>query len=110
MLSKLVELKEVTLIEEIDIKRSKKLKTTFRANLHPFSQKKVIIFLDFGIILIGDELGGTLQNFCTFNTPYQTCFIAFLKKNFLRFSKFVLLILAIFLKNVPKFPKNIKKP
>ena len=33
------------------------------------------------MVLIRDEFGGG-QNFCTFDTPYHACFIAFLRKNF----------------------------
>ena len=62
--------------------------------------------LDLRWIEIRDELGGTPQNFCTFDTPYRPCFIAFLRENFRKFSRFVVLILASFF---DKFPKISKK-
>ena len=34
------------------------------------------------MVTIRDELGGTPQNFCTFDTPYLPCFMEFLRKNF----------------------------
>ena len=47
------------------------------------------------------NLGGG-KIFCTFDTPYHPCLIAFLRKNFRKFSKFVLLIPPIFFEKFPK--------
>ena len=49
------------------------------------------------------NLGGG-QNFCTFDTPYHPCFIAFLRKNF---RNLYFWYPQFFSKNFPKFPKNL---
>ena len=55
-----------------------------------------------------NELGGG-QNFWSFMSPNKGCFIAVLRTNFRKISKFGVLCPAIFSKNSPKFPKNFLK-
>ena len=50
--------------------------------------------------------GGTPQNFWSFMSPHKGCFIAFLRKNFRKFSKFGVLCPAIFFEKFPKISKK----
>ena len=60
-----------------------------------------------GRIRIRDEFGGgTPQNFWSFMSPHKGCFIAFLRKNFRKFSKFGVLCPAIFFEKFPKISRK----
>ena len=52
------------------------------------------------------NLRGTPENFWSFVSPHKVCFIAFLSKNFRKFSKFGVLCPVIFSKKSPIFPRN----
>ena len=53
--------------------------------------------------------GGGGQNFWNFTSPHTVCCIAFLRKNFRKFLKFIVSCPAIFSKNSTKLPWNLRK-
>ena len=68
-------------------------------NYFHFSQRKCLM-------KIRDEFGGGPQNFWSFMSPHKGCFIAFLRKNFRKFSKFGVLCPPIFFEKFPKISKK----
>ena len=65
-------------------------------------------FFCFPMILIRVEFGGGAK-FLEFYVPHKSCFIAFLRKNFRKFSNLEFYVKQIFSKNFPKFLKNFLK-